>query len=506
MTSYAELVLAPPSADLSHPAFARLFLETERMDDIPALLCHRRRRDSRRPGSLGLPRPERRGTRAGRRGMGNRSHAIHRPGPRHRPAPGARGRRAVRHDRNGARRDLQPAAARATRTRPSPHASRSRRGLRQPRTRLGPWRASTRRASAAARVFALAFTHAQSTRQHLDISPDDARLFERLASRVFHTDWSLRASPDVLAANELGQPGLWPHGISGDLPLVVVTVTGGDDDLALARQVLQAQEYWRLKGLQADVVILNAHAIGYLDEVQAPARGAARQRSVARLEAPARAASFSFAPIASAGARAHAARSRRAGRAQQRPRGSSRRTSTRPIGPSAPPRRRPDAAGGQTDRPTCRRSGASRRWPFRTGLEDSSTKAEAMPCCWIRTARPPLPWVNVLANPRFGTIVTSSGAAHTWADNSRENRLTPFWTDPVSRSHVRSALHPRRRDGTAVVADGRARPAPGRSEAASSRRIGTASSSFERLHAGIRHALAGLRRPVRPGQVLGRSR
>jgi cyclic beta-1,2-glucan synthetase len=44
----------------------------------------------------------------------------------------------------------------------------------------------------------------------------------------------------------------------------------------------------------------------------------------------------------------------------------------------------------------------------------------------------PMPWVNVIANPGFGTIVTASGAAHTWAGNSRENRLTPFANDPVS--------------------------------------------------------------------------
>jgi cyclic beta-1,2-glucan synthetase len=44
----------------------------------------------------------------------------------------------------------------------------------------------------------------------------------------------------------------------------------------------------------------------------------------------------------------------------------------------------------------------------------------------------PLPWSNVLANPGFGTIVSNSGAAFTWAGNSRENRLTPFANDPLS--------------------------------------------------------------------------
>jgi len=44
----------------------------------------------------------------------------------------------------------------------------------------------------------------------------------------------------------------------------------------------------------------------------------------------------------------------------------------------------------------------------------------------------PLPWSNVLANPTFGTIVSSSGSGFTWAGNSRENRLTPFANDPLT--------------------------------------------------------------------------
>src|SRR3989475_11723354 len=122
--------------------------------------------------------------------------------------------------------------------------------------------------SASARTFALAFTQAQSTLRHLGISSDEAHLFERLASRVLYTDASLRAGPEVLERNVLGQPGLWAHGISGDLPILLVRVVQGDD-IPLVRQVLQAQEYWRLKGLSADVVILNEHPVSYLDEVHA---------------------------------------------------------------------------------------------------------------------------------------------------------------------------------------------------------------------------------------------
>src|SRR5439155_20512492 len=107
---------------------------------------------------------------------------------------------------------------------------------------------------------------------HLGISNDEAQLYERLASHVLWTDGALRAAPSSLAGNTLGQSGLWTHGVSGDLPILVVRVVQ-DGDLSLVRQVLRAQEYWRLQGLSADVVILNEHPASYLDEMHEQLRG-----------------------------------------------------------------------------------------------------------------------------------------------------------------------------------------------------------------------------------------
>ena len=44
----------------------------------------------------------------------------------------------------------------------------------------------------------------------------------------------------------------------------------------------------------------------------------------------------------------------------------------------------------------------------------------------------PTPWVNVLANPNFGSILSESGQAYTWSENAHEFRLTPWNNDPVS--------------------------------------------------------------------------
>ena len=120
--------------------------------------------------------------------------------------------------------------------------------------------------SSAPRTFALASTQGGIALRHLGIPVEEAQLYERLASRVLYTDRSLGASAAVRARNLLGQSGLWSHGISGDLPILLVRVLE-PDDVPLVRQVLRAQDYWRLKGLSADVVILNEHPVSYRNAI-----------------------------------------------------------------------------------------------------------------------------------------------------------------------------------------------------------------------------------------------
>ncbi|HEX9052216.1 MAG TPA: glucoamylase family protein, partial [Anaeromyxobacter sp.] len=267
VTSYAEIVLAPNADDLAHPAFGKLFVESEYVAESSALLCRRRPRGPDDAEVFAL-------------------HVISQEGRTQGPVEWESDR--VRFLGRG----RGPEDPRALDGRPlsgttgvlvDPIVS-----LRQ-RVRLAPGgvvrlsfatgMASSRETAlalaqryhdptATARTFALAFAHARSRLHHLGITSEEALLFERLASRVLYADAALRPAPEVLARNTLGQEGLWGHGVSGDLPVLLVRVVS-DADLALVRQVLQAQEYWRLKGLVADVVILNEHPVGYLDEVHA---------------------------------------------------------------------------------------------------------------------------------------------------------------------------------------------------------------------------------------------
>ncbi len=432
ITSYAEIALAAVADDLAHPAFSKLFVETEYLPESAALLCARRPRSANESGAWAV-------------------HILSVDGRMQGPVEWETDRRRFlgrgRSVENPVALDGRPLSG-TTGVVLDPIVS-----LRQ-RIRLGPGgfvrmsfatgMATSREGalalankyhnpSAAARTFALAFTQAQSMLRHLGITSDEAQLYERLASRVLHIDASMRAGPEILERNVLGQPGLWGHGISGDLPILLVRVVD-DDNIPLVRQVLQAQEYWRLKGLSADVVILNEHPASYLDEmhVQLTALldtgpwGAWKHRPggvfLLRGDRMTEAERTLLASVARAilpGERGGLSSQldwpylEPEWRKEQQP----------------PPRPRPLRASEPGDEAAAIPTLA---FPNETGGFAADGREYVVVLDGNRET--PLPWVNVIANPVVGTVVSASGSAYTWTGNSRENRLTPFANDPVTDS------------------------------------------------------------------------
>jgi cyclic beta-1,2-glucan synthetase len=443
ITSYAEIVLVPAADDLAHPAFRKLFVETEYVAGSAALLCHRRPRAADEAGVWAVHVLSLEGRTQGpvewetdRAAFLGRGGGPENPQALDgRPLSGTTG--VV----------LDPVVSLRQRIRLAPGGfirMSFTTGMALSRETALALAQRYRDPSSSARTFALAFAHAQSGLRHLGISSEDALLFERLASRVLHADQSLRASPELLARNSLGQEGLWPHGISGDLPILLVRVVE-EDDLPLVRQILQAQEYWRLKGLSADIVILNEHPVSYLDEMHAaltalldngPWRTWKHQPGGTYLLRGDR---MSEAERVLLGSVARAVLSGERGDLRQQ----LDRPDPHAWGPAeadaAPDRRRNaasesgDLASGQT--PPAASSAAELPVPplvLSNGLGGFADDGREYAIVLEGDQETPLPWANVIANRRFGTVVTASGAAHTWSANSRENRLTPFANDPVT--------------------------------------------------------------------------
>jgi cyclic beta-1,2-glucan synthetase len=296
------------------------------------------------------------------------------------------------------------------------------------------------------RAFDLAWTHSQVTLRHLNATEGEAQLYGRLASALIYADPARRASPGVLRNNRRGQSGLWSYGISGDAPLVLLRISD-TEKIEIVRQLIQAHSYWRMKGLTVDLVILNEDVSVYRQSLQDQitsliASGIEAQmmdkpggifvRRLEQIPNDDRVLLQSVARIVlddEKGTLTEQLEHRSV------------------LEPSVPALR--ISRSRSADLPLPR--GITRAGPS-TDSDRSIPQGEPLPQRelifpngfggftrdgheYVITLQPgqmtPAPWVNVLANPYFGTVISESGAAYTWVENSHEFRLTPWSDDPV---------------------------------------------------------------------------
>jgi cyclic beta-1,2-glucan synthetase len=262
------------------------------------------------------------------------------------------------------------------------------------------------------------------------MTPDEAHLFQSLASRVLYSDRALRPSAAVLARHSGGPDGVWAHGISGDLPIVLVQVDE-PEDVGIVRQLLRAHEYWRMKQLAVDLVILNERAPSYAQDLQAlletllrrsqsvgPHEGPEPQGNVYivradRVTPPQRDVLQSVARVVLS--------SRRGTLAEQLAR------AQRPDTPPPARSRRPAPT-----KPAPAAAIPSPDLEFFNGLGGFTADGREYVIVLREGRWTPAPWINVIANPSFGFQVSESGSGYTWSLNSRENQLSAWSNDPIS--------------------------------------------------------------------------
>ncbi|NNJ12991.1 glycosyl transferase [Chloroflexales bacterium ZM16-3] len=429
LTSYSEVVLAPPAADEAHPAFSNLFVETEFVPEHDVLLASRRPRAeggvrlwvahsvSVRGHAVGATQHD-----SDRASFVGRGRHLSDPQALHGPLGGHTG--AV----------LDPALSLRRRVRIAPGASAQIifvTGVAEGRAEALALAARLRDPAAAARAFELAWTQSQVELRDLDIDADQAHRFQRLASAALFLDVRRRAKAATVTANTKGQTGLWAYGISGDFPMMLVRV-GVNDELGLVAELLRAHEYWRLKRLTVDLVILNEDAGGYAqgrqDQIMSLVRSSRagallNQRGgifVLRGDLVPEADRVLLETVACA-----LLATRRGDLAQHL----RRREADVGQAPAEPMiSELPDAPLPQIDLVL----------PSPYGGFTPDGREYVIDLAPGRTT--PAPWTNVVANPSFGFIITEGGGGYTWAGNSRENRLTPWSNDPV-RDPLGEALY-----------------------------------------------------------------
>jgi cyclic beta-1,2-glucan synthetase len=430
LTSYAEVVLVPPAADAVHPAFSNLFVQTECVPELDVVLATRRPRSPDEPRlwlahvvavegeTVGDLQWETDRARFLGRGRGVRI-----------PLSLIEGRALS----NTVGSVLDPIVSLRRRVRIPPGVT-----VRVSfSTMVAPSREEAldlaekyRHPVTFDRAATLAWTQAQVQLHHLGIGPDEAHLFQSLARRVLFLDRTLRPSADVLTRDTGGPAALWPHGISGDIPIVLVQIDD-PDDVGIVRQLLRAHEYWRMKQLAVDLVILNERAPSYVQDLQslletlvrtsqsaATHEGHAPHGSVYILRSDRITPSQRDALLTVARA---VLSNRRGTLAEQITR------EQRPDAPPITPLRRPPVTKPLPDLPLPRPE-----LELFNGLGGFAADGREYVTILEAGQSTPAPWINVISNPVFGFQVSESGSGYTWSANSRMNQLTPWSNDPVN--------------------------------------------------------------------------
>ena len=425
LTSYAEVVLAPPAEEASHPAFSNLFVQTEFAKDSSAVLCTRRSRsqDEHPPWLLHLMIGQ-----GGDQGSisceTDRSKFVGRGGDLSNPAA----MQSVSPLSNTVGPVLDPVISlRRCVTLAAKESAVMNFVLgvcenREAALQLVEQYQSPRRAE---RAFDLAWTHSQVTLHHVNITEVEAQLYSRLASALIYADPARRAPSWVLKNNRRGQTGLWSYGISGDSPIVILRISDSAK-LEIARQLIRAHSYWRMKGLVVELIILNEDVSVYRQSLQDEITGFISagveaqmldQRGgifIRRLD------QIPHDDLVLLQATARIVLDDQKGTLLQQ---MGQRSVLDAVVPKLLPSRSPIEDHSE--------SSHHRGLIFHNGLGGFTQDGHE----YVITLRPgqmtPAPWVNVMASPYFGTVVSESGAAYSWVENAHEFRLTPWSNDPV---------------------------------------------------------------------------
>ena len=430
ITSYAEVVLAPAAADALHPAFSNLFVQTEIVRSRGAILCTRRPRSSGEHAPWMLHLMAVHGAENGE--VSYETDRLRFTGrTRSSEAPLAMSGEGALSGTEGSVLDPIVAIRRVFKLDPEQSATIDIvSGVAETRDMALSLVEKYQDRHLSDRVFDLSWTHGQVVLRQLNATEADAQLYARLASSVIFANASLRADAAVIIRNRRGQSGLWGYAISGDLPIVLLQI-GSAANIDLVRQMVQAHAYWRLKGLAVDLVIWNEDHPSYRQRLQEQIMGLIASgieasvidrpggifvRPAEQISSEDRILlqSVARAVISDAGGTlAEQLDLRRL--AEPRAPLLVRSRSHRPDDLEGEQRPLPDlilfnGLGGFT----------------RDGREYVISLAPGQVT--------PAPWVNVLANPQFGTVVSESGVAYTWSENAHEFRLTPWHNDPVSDS------------------------------------------------------------------------
>ncbi|MGE0930568.1 GH36-type glycosyl hydrolase domain-containing protein [Peijinzhouia sedimentorum] len=422
ITSYAEVVLAPTASDLMQPIFSNLFVQTEIIPHQNAILCTRRPRSNQEnpPWMCHLMTmhgkvPKAISCETDRTKFIGRGNSIVNPQAMINPGPLSGTSGAV----------LDPIVAIRYKITLAPDETITLdivTGVAETKEACKYLIEKYQNKYHKDRVFELAWTHSQVVLRQINASEGDAQLYNRLAGSILFTNPLFRAANAILISNYRQQSGLWGYSISGDLPIVLLKIED-QANIKLVRQLLQAHAYWRLKGLAVDLVIWNEDHGGYRqifqNDILALVPVELRDRPGGVFVRAADQISNEDRILFQSVARINISDS--GGSLSEQ------------LKRNAPAKLAiPYLTMEQNYSQVFTEIPLPKNLNFYNGIGGFSPDGNEYVIVTDRKKITPAPWVNVIANAGFGTIITESGGSYTWIENAHELRLTPWNNDPVS--------------------------------------------------------------------------
>ncbi|MTI67917.1 MAG: glycosyl transferase [Firmicutes bacterium] len=423
VTSYNESIIANHNSDLAHPAFSNLFIRTEILQEYNTLLAGRRPREHKEKIKWALHSVVVEGESVGglqyesnRENFIGRGRNITNPKALYEPLTNTTGividpimslRKTVKVKPNG-----KVKITFIT-------------GLSDNKEDAVELAKKYQKTSSLTRAFELAYTRSQVENNYLNLDFNQIKVYQDLLSHIIFLSPMRKKYQDIISLNKKGQSSLWAYGISGDNPILLVTIDN-TDDISIVKEALKAHEYLKLKGLEVDLVILNEDKSSYIqplmdlikdtvfqnqrsDLVDKP--GGIFIRSANIMDEDDKILLYTVAKVILKG-----------------------------------------SLGGIEDQiytdeeynyPDIKEfknidfihNGNKEReidFSFFNGYGGFSKDYKEYIIKLKKGMYTPAPWINVVANKQFGFLVSENGSGFIWAENSRENKLTPWSNDPVS--------------------------------------------------------------------------
>lgn len=274
-------------------------------------------------------------------------------------------------------------------------------------------------------AFNLAKIRSQMETRYLNLDATELELYQDMITDILFGSTSRIAHREILEKNTKGQSSLWKYGISGDHAQVLV-VLNRTSATQILNEALKAQDYWRRLDLKVDLIILSDEAYSYSnplfqiisDIVQSSqtSENPNQFRDVFILDK--NKLQEEDIPLLYASSRVILIGDGRTMKEQvirfdQVPEESVKPSFKIPHLYEQPSLKLPELI-------------------LFNGLGGFSQTGDEYIIRLEKDQNTPAPWINVIANPEFGFLVSESGSSTTWAENSHESKITPWSNDAVS--------------------------------------------------------------------------